>query len=82
MDWDGGEHGALCPSGPGRRQASRNRALKLEDALLLAPLIAALTEYMAEKGHKWKSPDGAAASIDESRTCGTVPGLFVERGGL
>tara|TARA_R110002096_G_scaffold44524_9_gene119866 strand:- start:17561 stop:18817 length:1257 start_codon:yes stop_codon:yes gene_type:complete len=37
--------------------------LELEDALLLAPLIAALTEYMAEKGHKWKSPDRAAASI-------------------
>ncbi len=37
--------------------------LELEDPLLLAPLIAALTEYMAEKGHKWKSPDRAAASI-------------------
>ncbi|MCP4448031.1 MAG: hypothetical protein GY811_22255 [Myxococcales bacterium] len=37
--------------------------LELEDPLLLAPLIAALTEYMAEKGHKWKSPDKAAASI-------------------
>ncbi len=37
--------------------------LELEDALLLAPLIAALTEYMADKGHKWKSPDRAAASI-------------------
>ncbi|MCP4449306.1 MAG: hypothetical protein GY811_28830 [Myxococcales bacterium] len=37
--------------------------LELEDPLLLAPLIVALTEYMAEKGHKWKSPDRAAASI-------------------
>jgi len=37
--------------------------LELEDPHLLAPLIAALCEYMANKGHKWKSPDRAAASI-------------------
>jgi hypothetical protein len=44
-------------------QLLETELLELEDALLLAPLIAALTEYMADKGHKWKSPDKAAASI-------------------
>lgn len=37
--------------------------LEIEDPGLLRPLIAALTEYMSEKGHKWRSPDKAAASI-------------------
>ena len=37
--------------------------LEIEDPDMLSPLVAALTEYMSEKGHKWKSPDRAAASI-------------------
>lgn len=37
--------------------------LEVEEPDLLLPLVAALTEYMSEKGHKWRSPDKAAASI-------------------
>ena len=37
--------------------------LEIDDPSLVLPLISALSEYMSEKGHKWKSPDKAAASI-------------------
>ncbi len=37
--------------------------LEIDDPALVLPLITALSEYMSEKGHKWKSPDKAAASI-------------------
>lgn len=37
--------------------------LEIEEPAFVVPLIAALSEYMSEKGHKWKSPDRAAASI-------------------
>jgi hypothetical protein len=37
--------------------------LEIDDPSLVLPLITALSEYMSEKGHKWKSPDRAAASI-------------------
>lgn len=37
--------------------------LEIEEPEMLSPLVAALTDYMSEKGHKWKSPDRAAASI-------------------
>ena len=37
--------------------------LEIEDPTMLPPLVAALSEYMSEKGHKWRSPDKAAASI-------------------
>ncbi len=37
--------------------------LEIDDPALVLPLVTALSEYMSEKGHKWKSPDRAAASI-------------------
>jgi hypothetical protein len=37
--------------------------LEIDDPSLVLPLVTALSEYMSEKGHKWKSPDRAAASI-------------------
>lgn len=37
--------------------------LEIDDPSLVLPLITALSDYMSEKGHKWKSPDRAAASI-------------------
>lgn len=37
--------------------------LEIDDPGLMIPLVTGLTDYMGEKGHKWKSPDRAAASI-------------------
>lgn len=44
-------------------QLLESELLEIEDPTMLLPLVAALTEYMSEKGHKWRSPDKAAASI-------------------
>ncbi len=44
-------------------QLLETELLEIEDPTMLPPLVAALAEYMSEKGHKWKSPDRAAASI-------------------
>lgn len=37
--------------------------LEIDDPSLVVPLVTALSDYMSDKGHKWKSPDRAAASI-------------------
>jgi hypothetical protein len=44
-------------------QLLEEELLEIDDPSMLLPLVTALSEYMSEKGHKWKSPDRAAASI-------------------